>query len=189
MSLAPLLDAPPAVQAHVLAALPALLLGPFALWRRRRDALHRILGRAWVAAMAALALTGLLIPSEGLAILGPVGPIHALSLLTLWGLWQGVAHARAGRIAAHRAQMRWMYLGALVIAGAFTLTPGRRLHDALFAGAPPLAWVALAAVLLAVALAWRRVPPIPEKGPSLRAARSLDTRHPKGQNVRLWRNW
>jgi uncharacterized membrane protein len=165
MTLAPLLDAPLTVQAHVLAAIPALLLGPVALWRRRRDALHRALGRAWVAAMAALALTGLAIPSEGLAILGPFGPIHALSLATLWGLWLGVVHARAGRIAAHRDQMRWMYLGALAIAGAFTLTPERRLNAVLFGDTPHLAWAALALVVAAGVIAWRRVPPVPGRPP------------------------
>jgi uncharacterized membrane protein len=165
MTLLPLLDAPPVIQAHVAAAIPALLLGPVVLWRRRRDTLHRLLGRVWVAAMVALAVTGLLIPSEVLPILGPFGQIHALSLLTLWSLWQAVAHARAGRIDAHRAHMRHLYLGALVIAGAFTLTPGRRLHDALFADAPHLAVVVLALVIPAVALAWRRVPPVPGHPP------------------------
>jgi uncharacterized membrane protein len=162
MTLAPLLDAPLTVQAHALAAILALLLGPVALWRRRRDALHRATGRLWVAAMAATALSGLAIPSEGVALVGPFGPIHALSILTLWGLWQGVAHARAGRIAAHRDQMRWMYLGALAFAGAFTPTPGRRLNAALFADAPHLGWLALGLVVLAVVLAWRRVPPPPK---------------------------
>lgn len=158
MTLDPLLDAPLVIQAHVLAAIPALMLGPVALWRRRRDGLHRAIGRIWVLSMAALAVTGLLIPSEGLALIGPFGPIHALSFLTLWGLWEGVAHARAGRIAAHRAQMRWMYLGALAVAGAFTFMPGRRLNAVLFQDTPHLAWPALGLVLLAVVLAWRRVP-------------------------------
>jgi len=158
MTLAPLLDAPLIIQTHVLVAVPALMLGPVALWRRRRDGLHRGIGRIWVLSMTALALTGLLIPSEGLALIGPFGPIHALSILTLWGLWAGVAHARAGRIAAHRAQMRWMYLGALAVAGAFTFMPGRRLHAVLFQDTPHLAWPALVLVLLAVVLVWRRVP-------------------------------
>lgn len=189
MTLAPLLDAPLIIQIHVLAAVPALILGPLALWRRRRDGLHRAIGRAFVAAVAALAITGLLIPSEALAVIGPFGPIHVLSLVVLWGLWQGVAHARAGRIAAHRAEMRWICLGVLTLTVALALTPGRRLNALLLEGSTLFGSVAIAALFVAAAIAWRRVPGVPEKGPSLHPDASLDTRHPKGQNVRLWRNW
>ncbi len=159
MTLDPILSAPLAVQFHLLAAIPALLLGPVALWRSRRDRWHRITGYVWVASMAAVAATGLAIPSAGLALvsplgLGPFGPIHLLSLATFWGIACGVSHARAGRTAAHRATMRWMYFGALGLAGLFTLLPGRRLNAALFPAEPGLGWLAIAAGLGFIAALW-----------------------------------
>ncbi|MFP4450126.1 MAG: DUF2306 domain-containing protein, partial [Rhodosalinus sp.] len=63
------------VQLHLAAALPALLLGPVALYRRRRDRLHKTFGYLWVASILGLAVSGLFIRSE-IALLGPFGPIH-----------------------------------------------------------------------------------------------------------------
>ena len=50
--------------------------------------------------------------------------------------------------------MRWMYFGALSLAGLFTLMPGRRLNAALLAGEPALGWVAIAAGAGLVAVLW-----------------------------------
>lgn len=152
----PILGSPTVIQIHILAALAALLLTPVQLLRRRRDCWHRRAGYGWVAAMAMLAVTGLFIPSFGLAVVGHMGPIHLLSVYVLWGLVQSIRAARAGRIADHRAHMRGMTLGALGIAGLFTLLPGRTLNAVLFTGRPELGWVALALGLgLLGGLVWR----------------------------------
>lgn len=153
----PLLSATPIIQAHVATALPALLLGPVALFRRRRDRLHKITGYAWVVSMLALALTGLFIPSHSLALIGPFGPIHLLSFLTLWSVLSGVAHARAGRITAHQTAMRVTWFAALGLAGLFTLAPGRIMNEMLI-GARPEAGPALIVAGLALLgiLWWRR---------------------------------
>ncbi|NJM83345.1 MAG: DUF2306 domain-containing protein [Tabrizicola sp.] len=155
MSLDPLLAAPAIIQAHVVLALLAVLLGPAALLRRSRDIWHRQLGRAWVAAMAGTALTSFFITEN--RTLGPFSLIHVLSILTLVGLWEGVAQARAGRIAEHRRTMLTVFSGAVGVAGLFTLLPGRRMSDALFSAAP---WFGFAGMAILVAtglvLAWRR---------------------------------
>jgi uncharacterized membrane protein len=52
-------------------------------------------------------------------------------VFTLVMLVVGVRHARQGRVQHHRRTMQNLYLGALVIAGLFTLMPGRLLGDAL----------------------------------------------------------
>ncbi len=122
MTLDPLMAAPPIVQAHVALALLSVLLGPPALFRRRRDRWHRLLGRAWVAAMAGTALSSFLITET--RSLGPFSMIHILSVLTLIGLWEGVAHARAGRIAEHRRAMLTVFSGAIGGAGLFIFFPG-----------------------------------------------------------------
>lgn len=156
MTLDPLLFAPPAVQLHVAAAIVALIVGPVALYRRRRDRWHRRVGTAWVTAMAVLAVSGLFIKSDVLPLVGPFGPIHLLSLAVIVGLWRGIVHIRAGRIAAHRATMRDLYWQAMGIAGLLTLIPGRRINRVLFPDAPELGWAVIAAVLVLAGFAWAR---------------------------------
>ncbi len=154
MTLEPLLDAGLVTRLHVLSAVPAVLLGPVTLYRPRRDRVHRRLGRIWVASMAALALTGLAIPSGELALVGRFGPIHALSLYTLAMLALAVADARAGRIASHRARMRGLFFGAVGAAGVFTLVPGRTLNRVAFPDTPEAGWLAIGLIGAALALLW-----------------------------------
>jgi uncharacterized membrane protein len=158
----PILSAPPVIQAHVALALAALVLGPPAIFRRSRDIWHRRLGQAWVAAMAGAALTSFFITEA--RSFGPFSLIHLLSVLTLWGLWEGVSHARAGRIALHRRVMLQVYAYGIGVAGVFTLLPGRRMSETLFP-ASPWAGFAVAAVVAALGLwaIWRGTPlPRPE---------------------------
>ncbi len=63
---------------------------------------------------------------------GRFGPIHLLSVLTLWGVGEGLYHARKGNIAKHKSNMVQVYCFALILAGAFTLTPGRVMHQVVF---------------------------------------------------------
>jgi len=154
MTLTPLLSASPVIQAHVICAILAIVLGPVALLRRSRDRWHRRLGQAWVAAMAGTALTSFFI--NEIRTIGPFSAIHILSVITLVSLWEGVAAARAGRIAEHRVAMLRLYTIAIAIAGVFTLMPGRRMSETLFATAP---WTGFAGVAVVAALgmwlAWR----------------------------------
>lgn len=157
MSLEPLLASSAVIQLHVATAVLALVLGGLVLFRRKGTALHRLLGRAWVGLMVVVTGSSFLISEGSLPI--PFGPIHALSVLTLFSLWHGVGHARRGRIMAHRATMQLTYVGSLVIAGAFTLLPGRRMHAVLFG--PGAGWtpslIALALIFSVTGWAlWRQ---------------------------------
>lgn len=152
MTLDPLFHADPVVRVHAVAALLAVVLGIAAWTRGSRDALHRAFGWAWVVAMVATAVSAAFIFE--LRLVGPFSPIHLLIPLVLVTLWRGVAHARAGRIAAHRREMTALYLQALGIAGVFTLWPGRTMSRVLF---PEVPWTGLlaSAALLAAFLVWR----------------------------------
>jgi uncharacterized membrane protein len=44
----------------------------------------------------------------------------------------GVLQARRHRVKQHRSTMIWIFLGGLVIAGIFTLVPGRIMHGVVF---------------------------------------------------------
>lgn len=155
MTLTPLLDAPLVIQVHVAAALPTLVLGPFALFRDRRDRMHKTLGYAWVTAMGALAVSGLFIPSFGVAVVGMFGPIHLLSLYTLAALAEGIRRIRHRDIEGHKRTMQRLWFGALGLAGLFTLVPGRLMHEVLIGGSAA-GWAAIGLGLAGLALLSRK---------------------------------
>jgi uncharacterized membrane protein len=130
MTLQPFLQASPVIQAHVAAALAALVLGALQFGLRRGGGRHRLMGRLWVGLMAVVALSSFGI--SGLRQVGPFSWIHLLSVLTLAGLVRAVLYARQGNIRAHRWAMIGLYLGALVITGLFTLLPGRIMGHVVF---------------------------------------------------------
>lgn len=157
MTLTPLLDAGPIIATHALAATLAVLLGPVVLLRRRRDAVHRWAGYAWVAAMALAAISALGIHEN--PVIGPFSPIHLLIGLVLVNLVRGIADARAGRMVNHGRTMAQLYIFALVVPLAFTLLPWRRMNHVLFGG-DSWAGFAVAAVALAAlsVVLWRAQP-------------------------------
>ena len=163
MTLLPLLQAPLAVQVHVVAIFPAVPLGLWLLLATKGTTLHRNLGKLWVGLMATGALSSFFI--REINVVAGFSPIHILSIITLYSLWHVVAHARAGRIQAHLQHVRGLFFMALIGAGAFTLLPGRRMNAVLFGTLSETtnpAWLLLAAGAgLAVALwglrfTWRR---------------------------------
>jgi uncharacterized membrane protein len=160
MILTPLFDAGPLIAAHTLAATAALLIGPVAILRRRRDRLHRWAGYAWVAAMVIASGTALGI--HEIRLVGPFSPIHLLVGLVAVNLWRAIAAVRAGRIVEHGRTLAQLYIWTMGVAGAFTLLPGRRMNAVLFGG-DSWAGFALGAAVLAVlaVVIWRAQPPLP----------------------------
>ena len=65
-------------------------------------------------------------------LVGPWSPIHLLSIFTLITLPLGVWKAHRHDVADHRRIMILLFSGALVIAGLFTLLPGRIMHAVVF---------------------------------------------------------
>jgi uncharacterized membrane protein len=76
--------------------------------------------------MATIAISSFWIHS--IRLVGPFSPIHLLSIFTLVMLPLAVLHAHRHRVPRHRNAMISIFLGALVIAGAFTFLPGRIMH-------------------------------------------------------------
>ena len=125
MTLAPLLNASPVIQIHAFAAMAAFALASCSSRAERHAAApdHRL---DWVTLMAAIAISSFWI--HEIRLLGPFSPIHALSIFTLVMLPLAVLHARNHRVTQHRKAMISIFVGALVIAGAFTFLPGRIMH-------------------------------------------------------------
>lgn len=134
MNLQPLLDAPLAVQIHVAAVLPASLLGAYILINRKGTPVHRLLGKIWMALMVITSLSSFFI--HEISLFYGFSPIHLLSVSVLVGAWQAVTAARAKNIRAHKAAVIGMYFGGIVIAGLFTLIPGRIMNAVVFSGGP-----------------------------------------------------
>ncbi|MBB5723337.1 putative membrane protein [Loktanella ponticola] len=145
MTFGPLLFAPFAIQVHVVCALAAIVLGPVTLWRRSRDIWHRTAGYIWVIAMAITAISSFWISDTPM--IGPFGPIHVLSVVTLTGLLRGINAARAGRTTAHQRTMKSLYFWAMGVAGVFTFLPERRMNDVFFSGHPLLGFIAMAVLI------------------------------------------
>lgn len=122
----------PVVFFHLVTALAALLLGGLVLARRKGTAGHKALGWAWVALMGSTALASAFIRDYQLPNLAGFTPIHAFTVLTAWMLPQGIRQIRQGNVVGHRKTMRSLYLGACVLAGIFTLLPGRFLGNLLW---------------------------------------------------------
>lgn len=130
MSLSALLSAPPQVILHALASIAAFLLGSVQLALPKGTLPHRTMGWIWVILMALVAISSFWIHT--LCQIGPFSMIHGLSLLTLVLLPVAVLHARRHDVGRHRKVMLWLFVGALLIAGVFTLWPGRIMHDVVF---------------------------------------------------------
>ncbi len=132
MSLRSLLDARPLFQVHAFLALAALALGIVQLLAPKGTLPHSTIGYAWVAIMATIALS-----SFGVRVLrqGGFSFVHVISVVTLAVLPLAVLHARRHRVRRHAIAMVSLFAGTLIIAGGFTLVPGRIMHNVVF-GAP-----------------------------------------------------
>lgn len=126
MTLAPLLAAPLVIVVHAFAAMAAFALGLVQLLAPKGTMPHRVLGWIWAALMLTVVLSSFGIHT--IRSIGPFSPIHALSLFTLAMLPLALLHARRHRAAQHGLAMALLFIGGLVIAGAFTLYPGRIMH-------------------------------------------------------------
>ena len=130
MSLAPLLDAGPAIQLHAYAAMSAFALGIVQLAAPKGTLPHRTIGWIWVALMVTVSASAFFI--HQIRLWGPWSPIHLLAIFTLVMLPLAVWRAHRHEVAKHRNAMIGIFLGALVIAGLFTFVPGRIMHAVVF---------------------------------------------------------
>lgn len=130
MTFEPILTAPPHIQIHAISAFLAIIVGPIAILRKRRDRLHKTMGYVWVVSMIVAAASSFLIHSFPL--IGPFSPIHLLSILVFWTLWSAISHVRAGRVTEHALAMRSLYWRGLLIAGFLNFLPGRTTNRIFF---------------------------------------------------------
>jgi uncharacterized membrane protein len=126
----------PVIAIHLAAALAATAIGPLALWARKgatqRPRLHRAAGYAWVTLMVATAVSAIFISGGNGPRWGSFGLIHLLIPVTLGMLVLSFIYLARRDIAGHRVVMQRIYIGACIVAGGFTLLPGRFLGHSLW---------------------------------------------------------
>jgi uncharacterized membrane protein len=110
ISLAPLLDAAPAIPLHAFAAMAAFGLGVVQLAVPKGTLPHLAIGAIWVGLMAIVAISSFWI--HQFRRVGPWSPIHLLSIFTLIMLPLAVWKAHTHQLAVHRRVMIYLFSGA-----------------------------------------------------------------------------
>lgn len=132
MNIQPLLDAPLAVQVHVLTVVPAAVLGAYVLGTRKGTPRHKLLGRIWLTLMVVTAFSTFFIHT--IRMWGDFSPIHLLSILVIVSSGLAISHARKGNIRAHKSMLINIYIGGIFGAGVFTFWPGRLMNRVFLGG-------------------------------------------------------
>lgn len=115
----------PLVFFHLATAFGALVVGIGIMTRRKGTFNHRLWGWAWVSLMGSTAVASAFIRDYQLPNLWGYTPIHLFTLSVAIMLPLAIGFIRRGNVNGHRRTMTGMFWGACVIAGMFTLLPGR----------------------------------------------------------------
>ncbi|QIN29325.1 DUF2306 domain-containing protein [Brevibacterium luteolum] len=138
---------PLAVVIHASAAFLVLIIGPVNIFRPRRDAVHRVLGRTWVGLMyltcASSFFFGL---DDGFTFL------HGLSVFTTVSVTLGVWMIARGNKRGHIGNMVGSYIGTFIAFGFAAFVPTRLIWTT--AVTNPVALAAFAGALALIAGAW-----------------------------------
>ena len=127
MTLAPILAASPAIQAHIATVFIAILTTLFILFRAKGTRAHRIAGWVWVAAMMSTAVITFWINESGSS--WGVSWIHIFSIIVLTNVPYAIYRIRKGDVLSHKTTMLSVAAGSLGVAGAFAFLPGRRMFE------------------------------------------------------------
>mgnify|MGYP000037536414 CR=1 FL=1 len=130
MNWEPLLAASWPIRFHAFAAMGAFALGIVQLAAPKGTLPHRTIGWVWAFLMLVVAVSSFWI--HDIKLWGPWSPIHFLSIFSLITLPAALYAARVHRVSTHRRAMISLFVGALLIAGIFTLVPGRIMHGVVF---------------------------------------------------------
>ncbi|MEQ9231705.1 MAG: DUF2306 domain-containing protein [Cyclobacteriaceae bacterium] len=118
---------------HLSTIIPCVIIGTVLLLIKKGTPIHKKAGRVYMILMLFTAVITLFMPAKvGATFLGHFGWIHLLSFLTIWTVPTAYTAIKKGNVKSHKRKMIILYFGAIIIAGVFTLMPGRYLNDLLF---------------------------------------------------------
>lgn len=118
---------------HLITIVPCIFIGAYLLAVKKGTPFHRKLGKIYMILMVITAIITLFMPAKvGDTFLNHFGYIHLFSVLTLYSVPTAIIAIRKKQIRKHKLKMIFLYVGAILIAGTFTLMPGRYLHSIFF---------------------------------------------------------
>ncbi|WP_339916349.1 DUF2306 domain-containing protein [Yeosuana marina] len=118
---------------HLATVLPCFIIGTVLLVIKKGTTIHVNFGRIYMILMLFTAIVTLFMPAHvGPKIFNHFGWIHSFSFLTIYSVPTAYWAIKKGNVKAHKRKMILLYFGAIIIAGAFTFSPGRYLHDLFF---------------------------------------------------------
>jgi len=126
-----LLAVPLSVQLHVEGAMAGLVIGVVIFLLPKGTGFHRMLGWSWVASMIVVAATSIAMIADFNT---GINVLHVFTALTVVALWGGLTGIRRGDVRRHAGSMVGLYIGGLIIAGAFAFIPGRLMWQIVFGG-------------------------------------------------------
>ena len=130
MNLDYLLQQPSPIPLHAITALLAIGVGGWQLVATKGTRQHKTIGYAWVSLMLIVSISSFWIST--IKQFGDFSLIHLLSIFTLWSLYTAISAVRQNNIKKHKVMMILLYVLALILTGAFTLLPGRVMHEVFF---------------------------------------------------------
>ena len=118
---------------HLGAIAPAFLMATFMMVTKKGTEVHKRIGRIYMVLMLFTAMVTLLMSAQvGPRLFNHFGFIHLLSVLVLYCVPSAYWAIKNGNVKRHRWSMIGLYIGGLIVAGGFTLMPGRMLGNVLF---------------------------------------------------------
>jgi uncharacterized membrane protein len=117
---------------HLGTIVPAAAIGGLLLAFGKGTPFHRMMGKIYMALMLLTAFITLFMSAEvGPTLLNHFGFIHLFSVLVIVTVPRAYIAAKNHNVQSHKYSMLGMYVGAVLLAGSFTLMPGRYLHGLL----------------------------------------------------------
>ena len=118
---------------HLITVVPCIFLGAYGLLGKKGTPIHKTLGKIYMILMLITGTITVFMPADvGGRFLNHFGWIHLFSFLTLWTVPTAYLAIKNGKVKKHQRKMILLYIGAIGIAGGFTLAPGRYLHELFF---------------------------------------------------------
>ena|SRR6185503_9235136 len=130
MNLDPVLDASFAIKVHLATVIPSFFLGTWLMFLSKKGGQsHRLIGAIYLLLMTVTATAGIFIKEVNP---GHFSWLHIFVVITYFSVFSAIWSLRHNNIRGHQAAMWGLYVGGLIIAGAFTFHPGRIMHRLFF---------------------------------------------------------
>ena len=118
---------------HLSTIGPAFIIATYMMLIKKGTAQHKFLGRIYMVLMLFTVTVTLFMSAQvGPTLFDHFGFIHLLSVLVLYSVPSAYFAIKAGDVKKHKFNMIGLYIGGMLVAGGFTLVPGRFLGDLIF---------------------------------------------------------